>query len=49
MSDQEIRVVPAGWYEDRDDSSLVRWWNGLDWTPHTAPKPDRVASDAAGA
>ena len=39
MTDQAIRVVPAGWYEDPASSAHVRWWNGLAWTEHTAPKP----------
>jgi len=37
---QATRVVPAGWYEDPSDASLVRWWNGIAWTDHTQPKPD---------
>lgn len=40
MTDQATRVVPAGWYEDPSDASLVRWWNGIAWTDHTQPKPD---------
>ena len=39
MTDQAIRVVPAGWYEDPASSAHVRWWNGLSWTEHTAIKP----------
>lgn len=39
MTDQAIRVVPAGWYEDPASSAHVRWWNGLAWTEHTALKP----------
>lgn len=39
MTDQAIRVVPAGWYEDPASSAHVRWWNGLAWTEHTSPKP----------
>lgn len=39
MTDQAIRVVPAGWYEDPASAAHVRWWNGLAWTEHTAPKP----------
>jgi len=29
--------APAGWYEDPDDSSLVRWWDGSDWSDARAP------------
>lgn len=39
MTDQAIRVVPAGWYEDPASRGHVRWWNGLAWTEHTALKP----------
>lgn len=39
MTDQAIRVVPAGWYEDPASSAHVRWWNGLAWTEHTTLKP----------
>jgi hypothetical protein len=39
LTDQAIRVVPAGWYEDPASSAHVRWWNGLAWTEHTAIKP----------
>lgn len=39
MTDQATRIVPAGWYEDPAAPSHVRWWNGLAWTEHTAPKP----------
>jgi hypothetical protein len=59
MTDQAIRVVAAGWYDDPADPSRVRWWNGVSWTEHTNPKPgarprpaDRdvaMATAAAGA
>jgi len=39
LTDQAIRVVPAGWYEDPASRAHVRWWNGLAWTEHTALKP----------
>ena len=40
VTDQAIRVVPAGWYEDPASSSHVRWWNGVAWTEHVMDKPD---------
>lgn len=50
MTDQAIRVVPAGWYEDPSDPGQVRWWNGIAWTDHTQPKPDLDAiADAESA
>ncbi len=29
--------VPAGWYPDNADLGLQRWWDGQQWTQHTAP------------
>lgn len=29
---------PAGWYPDPGDPSLVRYWDGTEWSPRTAPK-----------
>jgi len=26
---------PQGWYPDPQDPGLLRWWNGLDWSPYT--------------
>jgi hypothetical protein len=53
LTDQAIRVVPAGWYEDPASSAHVRWWNGLAWTEHTTlkptapPRPQPVATQPA--
>jgi len=30
---------PAGWYDDPDDPSAQRYWDGKDWTPHRQRKP----------
>lgn len=50
VTDQAIRVVPAGWYEDPSDPGQVRWWNGIAWTDHTQAKPDLDAiADAESA
>ena len=29
----------AGWYDDDTDAALLRYWDGTNWTPHTAPRP----------
>ncbi len=49
MTDQAIRVVGAGWYEDPADVGRVRWWNGVAWTEHTNPKPGLESADVAAA
>lgn len=30
---------PAGWHEDPNDASQLRYWDGEQWTDHYAPKP----------
>lgn len=30
-------TTPAGWYPDPNDASGQRYWDGAQWTPHTAP------------
>ncbi|MGN6325473.1 DUF2510 domain-containing protein [Pseudolysinimonas sp.] len=49
MTDQAIRVVGAGWYEDPADVGRVRWWNGVAWTEHTNPKPGLESGQVAAA
>ncbi|WP_187270558.1 DUF2510 domain-containing protein [Lacisediminihabitans profunda] len=42
--------VPAGWYDDPTGLELNRWWNGIEWTEHTAPKPaEPVAAEPVAA
>lgn len=31
--------VPADWYPDANNSTLLRYWDGGRWTEHTAPRP----------
>lgn len=31
--------VPSGWYPDAADAVLLRYWDGVQWTEHTAPRP----------
>jgi Protein of unknown function (DUF2510)/Domain of unknown function (DUF4333) len=35
---------PAGWYDDPEDPSAKRYWDGKDWTPHRQRKS--IASSA---
>lgn len=30
-------MTPAGWYPDPSFPQQMRWWDGLQWTPHLAP------------
>ncbi|MCU1580616.1 MAG: hypothetical protein QOD27_1204 [Microbacteriaceae bacterium] len=41
--------IPAGWYRDRDDRSLRRWWDGVAWTDYYSPytRPILVSAEAA--
>ena len=38
--------VPAAWYDDPDDPSRYRYWDGSSWTEHRAPKFESSASSA---
>jgi len=31
-------MPPAGWHQDPNDPTLLRWWNGAKWTEHSSPK-----------
>jgi hypothetical protein len=47
-----VGTVPPGWYPDRQDAALLRWWDGAQWTghiqPRTGPVPVAVNSQADG-
>ena len=44
------RQTPAaGWYHDPTDPSLIRWWDGRDWTSHLQRPPTVPAPPAASA
>ena len=30
-------TTPAGWYPDPSFPQRMRWWDGVQWTPHLAP------------
>lgn len=38
---------PAGWYDDPQDPSALRYWDGVEWTRHTSPK-QRPGMEQAG-
>ncbi len=39
----------AGWYADPQDAAQLRWWDGTQWSAHTAPVPQPVAPAPASA
>jgi uncharacterized RDD family membrane protein YckC len=39
---------PAGWYDDPQDHSLFRYWDGEVWSSHTSPKAPPVPGQAVG-
>lgn len=47
MTPEPVRA--AGWYDDETDAALLRYWNGAEWSPHTAPRPTDAAVDAVPA
>lgn len=34
-----------GWYDDPDDPTILRWWDGNDWTEHAQPQPQQQDSN----
>ena len=37
---------PSGWYDDPSDPDLLRYWDGVMWTSHTAPRKSPTASQS---
>lgn len=44
-----MTVPGPGWYPDPAEASHVRWWSGVAWTDHRAPKQAAAAAPAAPA
>jgi hypothetical protein len=40
-------AIPAGWYADNTGASLQRWWDGSQWTTHTAARAGAQAAAVA--
>lgn len=40
--------VAPGWYPDNYDPSINRWWDGTQWTTHTAPAGPVVPQPSVG-
>ncbi len=38
----------AAWHPDPQDPSQLRWWDGTQWTEHTAPAPEVAAASPDG-
>lgn len=55
VADMSQSVPPPNWYPDANDPSLVRWWDGRQWTAQvqpvqtTAPHPSSLNRRAAEA
>jgi uncharacterized RDD family membrane protein YckC len=37
---------PSGWYDDPSNADMLRYWDGVTWTDHTAPKKSPTASQS---
>ena len=39
---------PAGWYDDPSNPDMLRYWDGVTWSNHTAPRKSPTASSSSG-
>ncbi|GAA2742692.1 hypothetical protein GCM10009868_13630 [Terrabacter aerolatus] len=37
---------PSGWYDDPSNADMLRYWDGVSWTNHTAPKKSPTLSQS---
>jgi uncharacterized RDD family membrane protein YckC len=37
---------PSGWYDDPSNPDMLRYWDGVTWTNHTAPKKSPTVSQS---
>ena len=40
----EVTPTPPNWYPDPQNPSVVRWWDGRQWTGHVQPVPQPAAN-----
>src|SRR5215216_4957698 len=43
-----MNQTPAGWYPDTQNPQLQRYWDGSQWTQHTAPAAGYAQAGAVG-
>ncbi len=44
----QAALIPPGWYPDNADPALQRWWDGAQWTTHTAAAAPGGPRDLSG-
>ena len=39
---------PSGWYDDPSNPDMLRYWDGVTWTNHTAPRKSPTLPQGTG-